>query len=60
MQSFIIPHKPLVFSTISAWLKTCADRRKNDINIFKVHSNTSAFTSKVGLSDATIEEILKR
>ena len=29
MQSFINPHKPLVFSTIAAWLKTCADRRKN-------------------------------
>ena len=29
MQSFINPHNPLVFSTISAWLKTCADRRKN-------------------------------
>ena len=29
MQSFINPHEPLVSSTISAWLKKCADRRRN-------------------------------
>ena len=57
--SFVNPHKPVVSSTISGWLKTVLKKAGIDISTFKAHSTRSASTSKVDLSGAPIEQILK-
>ena len=55
LPSFVNPHKPVVSSTISDWLKNV---KKTGISIstFQAHSTRSASTSKADLS----EKILKR
>ena len=58
--SFVNPHKPVVSSTISGWLKNILKKAGIDISTFKAHSTRSASTSKADLSDAPIEETLKR
>ena len=58
--SFVNPHKPVVSSTISGWLKNILKKAGIDISTFKAHSTRSASTSKADLSGAPIEEILKR
>ena len=58
--SFVNPHKPVVSSTISGWLKNVLKKVGIEISTFKVHSTRSASTSKAGLSGAPTEEILKR
>ena len=47
-------------STISGWLKNILTKAGIDISTVKTHSTRSASTSKADLSDAPIEEILKR
>ena len=47
-------------SNISDWLKNILKKEEIDISTFKAHSTRSASTSKVDLSGAPIEEILKR
>ena len=47
-------------STISGWLENVQKKAGIDISTFKAHSTRSACTSKVDLSGAPIEEILKR
>ena len=58
--SFVNPHKPVVTSTISGWLKNILKKAGINISTFKAHSSRSASTSKAHLSGAPIEEILKR
>ena len=58
--SFVNPHKPVVSTTFSGWLKNVLKKAGIDISTFKTHSTRSASTSKADLSGAPIEEILKR
>ena len=58
--SFVNPHKPVVSSTISGWLKNILKKAGIDISTFKAHSTRSASTSKADLSGVPIEEILKQ
>ena len=44
--SFVYPHKPVVSSTISGWLKNVLRKAGIDIGTFKAHSTRSASTSK--------------
>ena len=44
--SFVNPHKPVVSSTISVWLKNVLRKAGIDISTFKAHSTRSASTSK--------------
>ena len=60
LQSFVNPHKPVVSSNISDWLKNILKKEEIDISTFKAHSTRSASTSKADLSGAPIEEILKQ
>ena len=55
--SFVNPHKPVVSSTISEWLKNVLRKAGIDIGTFNAHSATSAFTSMADLSGGLIEEI---
>ena len=57
--SFIHPEKPVVFCTISGWLKTVLMKSGIDTSNFKAHSTRSASTSKAGLQGASKEDILK-
>ena len=59
LQSFVNPHKPVVPSTISGWLKNVLKKAGINISTFKAHSTRAVSTSKAELSDAPIEEILK-
>ena len=43
--STIIPHKPVVSSTISSWLKKVLSNARININIFKTHYTRSALAS---------------
>lgn len=54
------PHKPVVSSTISGWLKKLLARAGIDTSVFKAHSTRSASSSKANLGGAPITEILKR
>ena len=42
--SFVNPHKPVVPSTISGWLKNILKKAGIDISTFKAHSTRSAST----------------
>ena len=54
------PHKPVVSSTISGWLKKLMARAGINTEIFKGHSTRSASTSKARSVGVPLEEILKR
>ena len=58
--SFVNPHKSVVCSTISDWLKYVLRNAGIDISFFKAHSTRSASTFNTDLSGAPNEEILKR
>ena len=58
--SSIHPHKPVVSSIISGWLKTILMNSGVDVDTFKPHSTRSASTSKASLQGTSIEDILKR
>ena len=58
--SFVNPHKPVVSSTISGWVKNILKKAGINISTFKAHSTRSASTSKADLSGAPIQEILKQ
>ena len=57
---FIHPHKPVVSSTISGWLKTILMKSGVGTGTFETHSTKSASTSKGGLQSVSIDDILKR
>ena len=48
--SFVQPHKPVVSSTISGWIKKVLAISGVDVGVFNGHSNRSASTSKAALS----------
>ena len=56
--SFIHSHKPVVFSTISGWLKTILMKSGINTSTFIARSTRSPSTS--GSQGASIEDILKR
>ena len=58
--SFVDPHKLVVSSTVSGWLKKVLKKARIDISTFKAYSARSASTSKEDLSGAPIEEILRQ
>ena len=63
--SFVNPHKEVVKSTISGWIKFVLSQVGIDTNIFKAHSTRSASTSKVGskvhsTGGLSIQDILDR
>ena len=58
--SFIQPHKLVVCSTISGWLKTILMKSGIDTSTFETHSTRPTSTSKADLQGASIEDILKR
>ena len=58
--SFIPPHKPLVSSSISGWLKTILMKSGVDTGSSKAHSTRSTSTSKADFQGASTEDILKR
>ena len=58
--SFVNPHKLVVCSTISGWLKNDLKKAGIDISTFKDHSTRSASASKEDLNGGPTEEILKR
>ena len=54
------PHKPVVSSTISEWVKTVLMKSGVDIGTFKAHSTRTSSTSKAGCQGVPIEDILKQ
>ena len=58
--SFVIPHNPVVSSTISGWIKNVVREAGIDTKIFKGHSTRSASTSKAGLAGLSVTDILER
>ena len=57
---FMHPHKPVISSTISEWLKTTLMKSGVDTGTFKAHSTRTVSTSKAGYQGASIEDILKQ
>ena len=57
--SFRKPYKAISTSTIARWIKEILKRSGIDINEFKANSTQSAATSKVFLSGASVNDILK-
>ena len=58
--SFAQPHKPVVSSTISGWIKKLLTISGVDLGLFKGHSTHSASTSKATLSGLSVHDILER
>ena len=58
--SFVQPHKPVVSSTISGWIKKVLTISGVDVGVFKGHSTRSASTSKAALSGLSVPDILER
>jgi len=57
--SFVAPHKPVVRSTISRWIKEVLAQSGIDITVYKAHSTRAAATSKAKSADIPVEDILK-
>ena len=55
--SFVQPHKPVVSSTISGWIKKVLTISGVDVGVFKGHSTRSASTSKAALSGLSVPDI---
>ena len=58
--SYIQPHKQVVPSTISGWLKNVLKSSGINVSLFTVHSTRSATTSKARNSGLSMIEILER
>ena len=58
--SCIQPHRKVVPSTISGWLKKVLKSSGIDVSLFTVHSTRSATTSKASASGLSMIEILER
>ena len=58
--SYIRPHRQVVSSTISGWLKKVLKSSGIDVSLFTAHSTRSATTSKASASGLSMIEILER
>ena len=58
--SYIQPHKQVVPSTISGWLKNVLKASGINVSLFTAHSTRSATTSKASASGLSVIEILER
>ena len=58
--SYIQPHKQVVPSTISSWLKNVLKSSGINVSLFTAHSTRSATTSKASASGLSMIEILER
>ena len=58
--SLVNPHKSVVSSTITGWLRNVLEKPGIDVGTFRAHSTRSASTSEADLSGSPIEENLKR
>ena len=58
--SYIQPHKQLVPSTISGWLKNVVNFSGINVSLFTAHSTRFAATSKASASGLSVIEILER
>ena len=58
--SYIQPHKQVVPSTISGWLKNVLKSSGNNVLLFTAHSTRSATTSKATAFGLSMIEILER
>ena len=58
--SFIKPHREVLSSTISGWIKKILSLSGINTNIFKAHSTRSASTSKAGLHGLSLSDILEQ
>ena len=58
--SYIQPHKQLVPSTISGWLKNVLKSSGINVSLFTAHSMRSATASKASASGLSMIEILER
>ena len=57
---FVQPHKQVVGSTISGWIKKVLAILGVDIGVFMGHSTRLASTSKVAISGLLVPDILER
>ena len=57
---FVQPHKPVVSSTISEWIKKVLAISGVNVGVFKGHSTRSALTSKAALSGLSVSDIFER
>ena len=60
LPSYIEPHKQVVPSTISGWLKNVVESSGINVSLFTAHSKRSGTTSKVSASGLSMIEILER
>ena len=58
--SFVQPHKPVVSSTISGWIKKVLTISGVDVGVLKGHSTHTVSTSKTALSGLSVADILER
>ena len=58
--SFVKPHNPVVSSAISGWIKNVLREAGIYTKIFKGYSTRSASTSKTGLAELSVTDILER
>ena len=58
--SYIQPHKQVVPSTISGWLKNVLKSSGINVSLFTAHSTRSATISKASASGLSMKEILER
>ena len=58
--SYVEPHKKVVSSTISGWIKAVLKLAGIDVETFKGHSTRAASTSKAGSIGLSIQDILSR
>ena len=58
--SYIQPHKQVVPSTISSWLKNVLKSSGINVSLFTAHSTRSTITSKANASSLSMIEILER
>ena len=58
--SFVQPHKPVVSSTMSGWIKKVLTISGADVGFFKGYSTRSASASKAALSQLSVPDILER
>ena len=58
--SYIQPHRQVVPSTISGWLKKVLKSSGIDVSLFTAHSTRSATTSTASASGLSIIEIFER
>ena len=58
--SFQRPHKEVVSSTISGWIKKVLKLAKTGTDIYKAHLTRSTSTSNVKLKGLSLADVLKR